>query len=129
MTGAAGRILSNKCVLHKVKVLIYKTMIRPSVTHASAIWANKMNIKRLEAMERRVFRRILNMNRNPNNQHYISNDKIYECMETERLSVALRKMKKSYIRRLKRHSNPLVVCMMAERRERKRERFGGTSSQ
>lgn len=115
LTGAAWRVLSKKSVLHKVKILLYKTLIHPSVTYASMLWANKTNRKILEIMERRVFRTILNMYRNPITRHHFSNETIYECLETEKIGEHLNRLKRSHRRRLTKHSNPLVVSMMKER--------------
>lgn len=51
LTGMSRRLLANKDLKHKLKIMIYKMYIRSSVTYASAIWMNPNNRLLLDRME------------------------------------------------------------------------------
>ena len=108
LIGVSRRVLSNKSINHKTKILMYKTLIRSSVTYASAIWAVNENVTKLDRMERWAFRYALNTFRNPETKKYISNEIIYELMECETLQEFLAKTQKKYKERLENHDNPIV---------------------
>jgi hypothetical protein len=108
LIGVSRRVLSNKSINHKTKILMYKTLIRSSVTYASAIWAVNENVTKLDRMERWAFRYALNTFRNPETKKYILNEIIYELMECETLQEFLAKTQKKYKERLENHVNPIV---------------------
>lgn len=112
LTGACRRLLSKSDLKHKIKVQIYKMLIRSSAMYASPIWLNNKNSNPLKVMERRVFRFILGNWYNTETNKIISNKKLYKGTECDRLSKFHRKVKERHKERLNRHKNSLIrnIC-------------------
>lgn len=108
LIGSLKTILRNKSVKYNVKKIIYKTLIRPSVTYASAVWAKKKNMKELEIMGRWAFRYALDLIRVKETKKYVSNKIIYDLMEMEKIDEFTKECKRRHKFRVKTHSNKLV---------------------
>lgn len=114
LTGATSSLLSNKSIKHKVKKVVYSSLIRSSVTYASAVWATEKNIQALEKMERWAFRFALGAFRKEEDKHFIRNEIIYRDMDVPRIDEFIKKCRLKHQERMATHRNPLVVATIKD---------------
>lgn len=105
LTGAARSLLSNKSIKHKVKKVVYSSLIRSSVTYASAVWATEKNLQALERMPRLAFRFALGTSRNEENKHFIRNEIMYRDMDVPRIDEFIKKCRLNHQERMATHRN------------------------
>ncbi|GJQ65109.1 hypothetical protein Trydic_g7254 [Trypoxylus dichotomus] len=87
-----------------LKVRIYKTVLRPTITYASAVWATALptHIKKLEAFQSRTLRSALSA------PWYVRNTTIQEDTGVEPLMDFIRRIAARFFEQAVDHSNPLV---------------------
>lgn len=84
---------NNKHIKDRVKVYLYKALVRPAFTYAFPVWSSisSHQMERLRAFERKMLRICLGKFRKPNG-HYYSNQQIYGWARIERVDVHLLKV-------------------------------------
>lgn len=85
------RLFFSKHMSADVKVICYKTLIRPLLTYGAPIWYNMSptNMERLRVFERRVLRTCCGRYRTIESgfTHYVSNKDLYTACNTDRLDI------------------------------------------
>lgn len=113
-TGAACRLLRNGTLKVAVKKLIYKTLIRPTMTYAVGIWGGEVLAPILKT-ERWVFRYILNTFMNEDRNKFISNKIIYELIEMKNFEEHTKDLIERCELRWRSHLNQIVKDAMESR--------------
>lgn len=117
VAGAAAKILKSKLVVHRVKMLLYQALIRSRVGYAAQIWLkNRKRREEVEVFERHVFRTILGVSRNPLNGHYIRNELLYDCINTQKFRDYFRLSKNKFKERDREHILELLKVFECPKR-------------
>lgn len=93
-----GWLLKKKDLKIKVKTLLYKQLIRPTMTYGVGAWGNvnERDIENLEKRERQVLRCITGMYRRENGRYFSSKDVYQAAGIKERLSEVIKKIYERY---------------------------------
>lgn len=108
LIGASRFLLQNKSLTLKSKQLIYKMLIRPGASYASAIWHDQNWSHHLVVMERWAFRYALNMTWDRVRRKHYPNKIIYEAMDMEDIYTFMTRMRDNHENRMYNHVNPLI---------------------
>jgi hypothetical protein len=102
-------LFSNKSLNTSVKLLMYKTLIRPILVFSFPNWfsISPQIIKEMEIFERKILRNCLNMYFESHNKRF-SNSKIYSAAKTIPLSQYVTKFLLKFTTKLETHPNKLI---------------------
>lgn len=97
------RLFYNKNLNSNVKILCYKSLIRPILTYGCAIWYNISSsyMEKYRILERKILRVCLSKYRSSSSQykHYISNQKIYKLADIVRIDIFILSLIRKHINR------------------------------
>lgn len=99
----------------KVKEILYKQLVRPTLLYGLPAWLkdNDKFIEPLAIYERKIIRLITSMYRDPTNElHYYSNQYLYKNVNIDELRHCIAKLAKNYVFRAELNGNKLVMESM-----------------
>lgn len=115
--GFLNRLLKPSTHLYpKVKLVIYKQLVRSLLSYAHHIWFNisSSQMEKFSLIERKCLRASLNIRRNPINFHYISNRNLYKTCAIDKLDKYLFDQSLKLSTKLSTSSNPLLNSLYSD---------------
>ncbi|KAJ8950564.1 hypothetical protein NQ318_015697 [Aromia moschata] len=113
--GALNAVLKNKGISRKLKMRIYKTVIRPIVIFGSEVWTlRKEEVQRIEIWERKVLRKIFGGNIQDGRWERRTNREIYDLFKEPNIIGIVRAQRIRWIGhvvRMKDHRIPKMVLI------------------
>lgn len=104
-------IKPTKSIQSRIKIIVYKQIIRPIITYGFPIWFNisSKQMEKLRTFERKCLRYCINFRRHPgNNYKYISNKTLYEKCKINRIDQKLVTAAIKYLDTLQLNDNPII---------------------
>lgn len=104
------KLLRSEFLDRKVKERMYTTLIKPIVTFGSPLWphCNKATLAKLQAFERRIFRKITGQGFNRSTGKMCSNAHLHKLIKIPTIDENLMKLNKQFTERYTTHTNPFV---------------------
>ncbi|KAJ8958057.1 hypothetical protein NQ318_002069 [Aromia moschata] len=113
--GALNAVLKNKGISRKLKMRIYKTVIRPIVIFGSDVWTlRKEEVQRIEIWERKVLRKIFGGKIQDGRWERRTNREIYDLFKEPNIIGIVRAQRMRWIGhvvRMKDHRIPKMVLI------------------
>lgn len=111
------KLLCNEYLSQNVKVILYKTLIRPIITYGSPIWndCTKTPWKTLRAAETKALRCMKPKSYCPITKKNISNQKLYECIKIDPLSSLVEKLNRNFVTRYTNHINSWIRLLRVQK--------------
>lgn len=105
-----NRVLYPTDLTRKVKLLLYKQLIRPVLTYASPIWnqVSSSQMERLRKIERKILRNCLDKRRTQENYKHTRNSVLYKEAAMPRIDAFLTKLNLKFFENCKEHENSVV---------------------
>lgn len=123
--GLIGYLLKKKSLDVKVKMTMYRTLIRPTMLYGAEVWRNitAKDTERLMIKERKFLRTITGLRRRDDLRYY-PNATLYEAAKMkDTIDIAIPKAKERYQRRKEQHPNQWFVDRCGELEKRRIERI------
>jgi hypothetical protein len=114
-----GNNLTRKSCLSIVKLLIYKTVIKPIWTYGIELWGCcpcKTNIAIIQGAQSKILRSITNA------PWYVSNLTLHKDLKTPYVTETLGENSTRYYNKLENHSNPLLQPLLQPHENRRLKR-------
>ncbi|KAI8130893.1 RNA-directed DNA polymerase from mobile element jockey [Lucilia cuprina] len=110
------RLFYSKYILHKVKIILYQSFIRPILTYGCPIWFNisPTYMEKYRVLERKCIRACLSLYRSPKSNYvkYISNKKLYDSANIIRIDNFIIHLIRNHIKRCcECDTNNLIAAM------------------
>lgn len=108
-----GKLFRNEFLDRKVKILLYKQVVRSILLYGAPIWANcnESTVKMIKAVETRALRMILNKKTIPELGIFSRNSTLYEESKLEPVSEAIHKLSRNFRARYLYHRNDYIRTM------------------
>lgn len=100
--GTLGKLFHGKYLNQNVKLLCYKSLIRPIITYGAPIWfnINASNMEKLRIFERKCIRACTSQYRqNQDRMKYISNKNLYNSVKLPRIDMFILNLIRKHIQR------------------------------
>lgn len=97
-------LLTNKHTKLNIKLLIYKSLIKPMWTYGLQLWGNakKSNLNKIQTIQNKILRSITNA------PPYVSNFTLHSDLKMKTIHDEARTYYKRFFNKLSAHSNPLI---------------------